>query len=138
MRVPLPTHKKKARIEIIPLIDIMFFLLATFVLVSMSMVKNQGISVQLPQSSTSIAEKEKPITTLTVTETNEIYFNKEKINLENLSTHLEQLKTVEPNPKVLINGDGKALFESAITVLDEVRRAGITKISIQTQGKKNP
>ena len=40
--------RKKARIEIIPLIDIMFFLLATFVMVSLSMVKNEGVSVMLP------------------------------------------------------------------------------------------
>ncbi len=135
MRVPLPTHKKKARIEIIPLIDIMFFLLATFVLVSLSMVKNQGISVNLPQASTSTADKDKALTTLTVTATNELYFNKDKIILEDLPQQLQQLKSTDADPKILINGDGKALFETAIAVLDEVRKTGITKISIQTQGK---
>jgi biopolymer transport protein ExbD len=50
--IPSPRGQKRARIEIIPLIDIMFFLLATFVMVSLSMVKNQGIPVRLPSAAT--------------------------------------------------------------------------------------
>ena len=57
MKITSPVSRKKARIEIIPLIDIMFFLLATFVMVSMSMVKNQGIAVNLPKASTSAAQQ---------------------------------------------------------------------------------
>ena len=53
MRIPAPAGRKKARIEIIPLIDVVFFLLATFVMVSLSMVKNEGISVNLPTAATS-------------------------------------------------------------------------------------
>ena len=53
MRIPSPTVARRARIEIIPLIDIMFFLLATFVMVSLSMVKNQGIPIRLPVATTS-------------------------------------------------------------------------------------
>ena len=53
MKTGSPFLKKRARIEIIPLIDIIFFLLATFVMVSLSMVKNHGINVALPTASTS-------------------------------------------------------------------------------------
>lgn len=52
MKIPAAHQRRRARIEIIPLIDIMFFLLATFVIVSLSMVKNQGIEVQLPTAET--------------------------------------------------------------------------------------
>src|SRR5690606_4101628 len=52
MKISAPAKRKKARIEVIPLIDIMFFLLATFVLVSMSMTENQGLLVALPESKT--------------------------------------------------------------------------------------
>lgn len=52
MKIPLPTTRRKARIEIIPLIDVVFFLLATFVMVSLSMIKNQGIRVNLPSAVT--------------------------------------------------------------------------------------
>ena len=59
-----PGGIKKARIEIIPLIDVVFFLLATFVMVSLSMTRNQGMSVALPTASTSgkQAESDKPVT----------------------------------------------------------------------------
>lgn len=128
--------RRRARIEIIPLIDIVFFLLATFVMVSLSMVKNRGIPVNLPRASTSVADNEKKsITAITVTEGNELYFNKEKMDQSELSGRLETLKANDPDPKILINGDGKATFESAILVLDEVRKAGIKKVSIQTQGE---
>ena len=54
MPISLPNVKRKARIEIIPLIDVVFFLLATFVMVSMSMVKNQGLQVRLPSAVTAL------------------------------------------------------------------------------------
>ena len=90
MKIPLPTSRRKARIEIIPLIDVIFFLLATFMMISLSM-------IEVPQQ-------------------------------------LKELKAQDPEIKVFINGDAKAYFESAIKVLDEVRRAGITKVAIQTKG----
>jgi hypothetical protein len=67
MNVPSPRSGKKARIEIIPLIDIVFFLLATFVMVSMAMIKNQGVSVNLPVASTSAPQERKEYTAITVT-----------------------------------------------------------------------
>ena len=136
MKITSPVSRKKARIEIIPLIDIVFFLLATFVMVSMSMVKNQGIAVNLPKASTSAAQHEKAFTTLTVTKGDEVYFNKEKISIKRLPARLAILKTKDADPKVLINGDSEAFLGSAVTVLDEVRKAGITKVSIQTKGKQ--
>jgi len=55
----IPSVRRRARIEIIPLIDIIFFLLATFVMVSTSMIKNLGITVQLPVASTSAPQDRK-------------------------------------------------------------------------------
>ncbi len=59
MIIPSSRPKKHARIEIVPLIDIMFFLLATFVMVSLSMVKNRGIAVVLPQAASGTPEDRK-------------------------------------------------------------------------------
>ena len=66
MPISLPNVKRKARIEIIPLIDVVFFLLATFVMVSMSMVKNQGLQVRLPSAVTAIPEARKSSVTVTL------------------------------------------------------------------------
>ena len=128
---------KRARIEIVPLIDIMFFLLATFIMVSLSMTKNQGVSVQLPAAGTATSlgnqqEMDKAVT-LTVTEKGELFFNKEKITLAQLSMKLQSYKAAAKDPRVVINGDGSTDFKHVVAVLDEVRRLGIAKVGINTE-----
>jgi biopolymer transport protein ExbD len=133
MKIPNPTIRKRARIEIIPLIDIIFFLLATFVMVSLSMVKNQGVSVNLPSANTATPLDRKEQAIITITENGLIYLNKEITTLERLSAQLGTLKIQNSDLQVFINGDAKAFFGTAITVLDEVRKLGISKIAIQTK-----
>lgn len=135
MNIPSPRAHKRARIEIIPLIDIVFFLLATFVMVSLSMVKDQGISVNLPVASTSASQERKDYTTISVNEKGDYFFNKEPITMEQLPVRLAALKSADPDPHVFINGDQKAEFGKAIAVLDEVRKLGISKVAIETKTK---
>lgn len=137
MKIPPVSQRRRARIEIIPLIDIMFFLLATFVMVSLSMVKNNGIAVNLPTADTGAAHDRKASTTLTVTEEGFLYLNKEKVSLEALPARLKALKESDPEVKVFINGDEKASFGEAVKVLDTVRKIGITRVAIETGGKKS-
>jgi len=138
MKIPLPPVRRKARIEIIPLIDVVFFLLATFVMVSLSMVRNQGINVNLPSARTGVSQERNVSVTITVTEQGDVLLDKEHIAFEALPTRLKELKAANPDTKVFINGDKKVFFETAIRVLDEVRAAGITKVAIQTKGSSNP
>lgn len=133
MKITLPVNRRRARIEIIPLIDIVFFLLATFVMVSLSMVSNQGISVNLPKASTGQLEDQSKSVTLTVNDQGNIFVDKSMSTFEEMSHHLAQLKAMHPDIKVFINGDDKAFFGQAVAVLDEVRRLGITKVSIRTK-----
>jgi biopolymer transport protein ExbD len=135
MNVPSPRSGKKARIEIIPLIDIVFFLLATFVMVSMAMIKNQGVSVNLPVASTSAPQERKEFTAITVTAAGDFYFNKEAVTMEQIVERLTALKSSQPDPRVFINGDQKAEFGKAIAVLDAVRKLGISKVAIETTSK---
>ena len=130
---------KRARIEIIPLIDIIFFLLATFIMVSLSMSKNQGVQVALPTASTAASlgdqkELEKAVT-LSVNQKGEVFYNKEKITLAQLPLKLQTLKAQSKDPKVIVNSDGKADFQYLVGVLDEVRKVGITKVGINTDKK---
>lgn len=133
MRIPLPAARRKARIEIIPLIDVVFFLLATFVMVSLSMVKNQGISVNLPSAVTGTAQERKSFTTVSVMEDGRLFLDKEAVNIEELKVRLDRMKG-DPDFKVLIHADEKAYFGAAVQILDEVRKLGITKVAIQTKG----
>jgi biopolymer transport protein ExbD len=125
--------KKKARIEIIPLIDVVFFLLATFVLFTLSLNKSGGLNVTLPQSATSDPRDPAGSITISVTEEGTLAWDKDPISLDEFITRLQAYKQVEPNPKVLINGDEAALFSQARYVFDEVRKAGIQKILIETR-----
>ena len=133
MIVPSPSSRKRARIEIIPLIDIMFFLLATFLMVSLSMIKNQGVQVNLPAAATSAPQEQKDFAIISITEQGDIFYNKEKIEPGQLRPYLESLRDTYAEPKVFINGDEKVVFGKVVTVLDEARQVGIVKVAIQTK-----
>ena len=131
--------KKRARIEIIPLIDIIFFLLATFIMVSLSMSKNQGVQVALPGAATAQpiadqSEMDKSVT-ISVNDKGEIFFNKDKIQPTQLPLKLQTFKLTAKDPKVIINSDGAADFKHVVAVLDEVRKLGISKVGINTDKK---
>ncbi len=133
--IPSPRSSRRARIEIIPLIDIIFFLLATFVMVSLSMVKNHALPVNLPAAATGTPQDRADFAAITITAAGGVFFNKEPVTPEQLEGALRRLLAERPDPKVFINGDSKAEFGRAIEVLDQVRRLGITKIAIETQRK---
>ncbi|MEI6210665.1 MAG: biopolymer transporter ExbD [bacterium] len=127
---------KRARIEIVPLIDVIFFLLATFVMVSLSMTKNQGVQVQLPNASTAekIEDRDKAAT-LTVRQNGEIFFNKDKVTLAQLPFKLQTYKAASKDPKVVVSAEANANFRNIVAVLDEARKVGILKVGISTEKK---
>ena len=136
MRIPAAYQRKKARIEIIPLIDIIFFLLATFVMVSLSMVRNQGISINLPVAATGQVVDRNEVKTITVTKNGEVFLDKQNVGIKGALAQLTALKAQNTDVKILINGDEQSDFGLVVKVLDEVRRIGITKVSIQTKGSE--
>lgn len=125
--------KKKARIEIIPLIDVVFFLLATFVLFTLSLNKSGGVSgINLPASETGGARDPSGVT-ISVTEAGTIAWNKDFVSLQEFIDRLRAFKASDPDGKILINGDEGAMFNAALYVFDEARKAGFNKIFIETK-----
>jgi len=133
--IPSPRSKRRARIEIIPLIDIIFFLLATFVMVSLSMIQNRGIPVQLPAAETGAAVPREASATISITEQGEVYFDRERVDTDQLMAALRRLVAANPSARVFVSGDTRAELGRAIEVLDEVRRAGIGNVAIETRPK---
>jgi biopolymer transport protein ExbD len=129
---------KKARIEIIPLIDVIFFLLATFVLFTLSLNKSAGPKVSLPQSETGVARDPTGTATITVTEEATIAWDKDFINGDEFLARLKAFYIHDPKAKILINGDENAKFSQAIYVFDEVRKAGFENVLIETQVRSKP
>lgn len=127
--------RKKARIEIIPLIDVIFFLLATFVLFTLSLNRIQSVPVNLPVAAppTNTPPSEKDTATIQVSGEGAIFWNRELIDLVELPARIAHMKTQTEDPRILIAGDEKARFGSTIAVLDEVRKAGIEKFSVETR-----
>lgn len=132
--IPSPSARRRARIEIIPLIDIMFFLLATFVMVSLSMVKNKGIPVNLPGAGTALPQDRGETHFVTLTRDGEIALDRQTVAPAALEAALRDLRGTDREPRILINGDTDASFGKAVHVLDTARRLGIRRIAIQTKG----
>jgi len=129
--------RPKARIEIIPLIDVVFFLLATFVLFTLSLQKMRSIEVTLPQGGVEGVEGDSTVFIQTSAE-GAFYWKKgrdtpaELISAAEIGPRLAHYKRTVPVPRVLIRTDRTAKFGAAVVVLDEVRKAGITQVSIET------
>ena len=132
MRMRSPIPKKHARIEIIPLIDIMFFLLASFMMVSLSQTHMKGIRVNLPSpSSAPVDPTVKDYVSIRVTEGNQIYFDNVAMLDEQILPRLYEMAQANKDVKVSISAEQQALHGDVITLLDRVRSANITKIGYQ-------
>jgi len=132
MKVASPIPHKHARIEIIPLIDIMFFLLASFMMVSLSQTHMKGIRVNLPAPG---ATQQNPLVkdyvAIRVSSGNTIYFDNAMVPEGEVLPKLYQLHQANSNIKVSLSAEEQALHGDVIAVLDHIRSAGITKIGYQ-------
>ena len=133
MRMRSPIPKKHARIEIIPLIDIMFFLLASFMMVSLSQTHMKGIRVNLPAANAPPPPPNQPkdYVSIRVTEGNLVYFDNAPVSDEQVLPRLYELRKGNAQLKVSLSTEQNALHGDVITVLDKVRSAGIDKIGYQ-------
>ncbi len=143
MHAASSTPGKKARIEIIPLIDIMFFLLASFMLVSLSMIRLQAIPTNLPQASTGQNVPKPDFTPIGIDKNGNIYFDKDKepIQANQIPIRLQPFyKEKQDDLKVFINADTACSYEMVITVLDQVRQVGVKKVSfpVKANNKFDP
>jgi biopolymer transport protein ExbD len=126
--------KKKARIEIIPLIDVIFFLLATFVLFTLSLSRIQSLPVQLPVAQPPTNQPPDPdLVTLQVSDAGTYFWNKEPITANEVAPRLHSYKAQVSTPRVLVSGDNRAKFGPTVFVLDAIRKEGIEQVSIETR-----
>ncbi len=130
-----PGGAKKARIEIIPLIDVIFFLLATFVLFTLSLNKSNGLKVQLPVSETAVPRDPSGTVTVSITEEGALAWNMDLVTLDEFLLRLQQYHLQEPDGRILINGDERAFFAQAVYVFDEARKAGFLKVFVETRSR---
>jgi biopolymer transport protein ExbD len=123
--------ENEARIEIIPLIDIMFFLLASFMLVSLSMVNLKALKVNLPTATAATLETKNDFVTVTVDRGGAAYFDKQPVGANELVQHLSAWRKTNENVRVFISGDADARHGDIIRVLDLVRSTGVQKVAFE-------
>ena len=132
MRMRSPIPHKKASIEIIPLIDIMFFLLASFMMVSLSQTHMKGIRVNLPSANAPPADPtKKDYIAIRVTEGGLIYFDNEPVVDNEVLPKLYALYQANKDVKVSLSAETLAMHGDVIGLLDRIRLSGITKVGYQ-------
>jgi biopolymer transport protein ExbD len=128
MRIPRQ-EQPKARIEIIPMIDVIFFLLVFFMVSTLSMTINRGLPVNLPTAATSQKDLRENLN-LTLTQNGDIFLNKEPISLHDLGPRVRTALASEPELMVIINADGDVRHHAVVEVMDELRLAGVARLAI--------
>lgn len=121
---------KKARIEIIPMIDTMMFLLVFFMLSSLSMIQQHGMPVNLPHAASGQDEVKK-VVTMTLTQDGNLFYEKEQIpSTAEVTARLTQMENNGTKPSVVINADRSVEHGRVVEVLDAVRQSGVIAVAI--------
>jgi biopolymer transport protein ExbD len=132
----------EARIEIIPLIDIMFFLLASFMLVSLSMQNSKSMKVNLPTAASASMEPKKDFVDISVDKAGQTFLDRKAIGSSDLLAALSATAKSNPDLRVFISGDRETRHGDMIRVLDLIRSAGIDKVAFDVrptdQQRKSP
>jgi biopolymer transport protein ExbD len=129
MRLASPFKRKHARIEIIPLIDIMFFLLAAFMMVSLQLDRSQNIRVALPEATMSHHAFKPDMLHIAVDKAGNAWVEKKEVSLPDLALVVSNRFRVDTNLPVYISGDRDTLNGAMTDVLDAVRAAGVQNVA---------
>lgn len=123
--------EEEATIDLTPMLDVVFIMLIFFI-VTASFVKEAGIDVNRPEASTAVS-KDRANILVAISETNEIWINKRRIDERAVQANIERLYAENPQGSVVIQADKKATTDTLIKVMDASRAAGVFDVSIATQ-----
>jgi biopolymer transport protein ExbD len=125
---------KKARIEIIPMIDTIFFLLVFFMISTLSMARYGGVPVNLPKAATG-QQPASESAAVTMTPDGKIFIDKQEVPRENIRALLQERLVANPELLVLINADERVEHGRVVDLMDDARQAGVTKMAIAVKPK---
>ncbi len=131
----LRLERKSARIELIPLIDIIFLLLVFFIYSMLSMIVYRGIPIILPGAHTVEAEKGQMLI-INIDENGQIFLDKELTPSRELLSRLKRQRAVFPEKTAIISGHKESPYKVFVDVLDKVRLAGFKKVSMEASPKR--
>lgn len=123
---------RKARIEMLPLIDIVFLLLVFFIYAMLSMAVHRSLPVELPNSTTAKIDKD-AVLSVTVKLDGSVYLDREPVPIQLLAEKLMRKALAAKDPGVLLFADRDLSYQYLFKVLDQIRMAGLTRISLQAE-----
>ncbi|NBY68068.1 MAG: biopolymer transporter ExbD [Betaproteobacteria bacterium] len=131
------TQRKKARIEIIPMIDVMMFLLVFFVLISVNVIPALGIKTQQPNSSQTQQLRTKDVqVVVTLGKENVIQVDGRDVELKDLSAAVKKKAGNADQIAVIVNSDKGAEVQTLVDVMDEIKKSGLGKVSLAARERK--
>jgi len=138
MKISSPIPKRHSRIVIIPLIDIMFFLLASFMMMALEMSKTENIKVNLPPASQSRQDFRPNMVNIAVDKSGAVWLEKKEVSLADLGLTLSNRFRANPDLPIYISGDRDTLHGDMVKVYQTVRAVGIQKVSFMTDSRQSP
>ena len=124
---------KEPLVMIIPMIDIMLFLLVFFMISTIYMVQTNTVQVALPQAAAGKMETRPNIVPITVTEKGDVLYDKDELPNEDLAGKVKASLESDPDTVFVLRGDKKADYEAVVLVLDLLKRSGAKHVSIATE-----
>jgi biopolymer transport protein ExbD len=130
-------ENRKARIEIIPMIDVMMFLLVFFVLLSLNVIPALGVKTSLPSSAAAKDLQTQNIARITMAVTGELQLEGRAMALDNMVAALKELEAKEPAKKlvIIVTADQKLEFQRIIDLMDALKGNGFESLSFATKRK---
>src|SRR5579863_2025256 len=138
MKLSSPIKRKHSRIEIIPLIDIMFFLLASFMMVSLQLDRTQNIKVDLPPATRARHDFKPDMLNIAVDKAGAVWLEKKQLSLPELGSFVSNRFKTDTNVPVYISGDRDTREGAMQDVLEIVRHAGVQKVAFMVGGSEEP
>ena len=129
-------EKNQPPVMIIPMIDIMLFLLVFFMISTIYMVQTNSLPVSLPQSTSAAQETRPNIVPITILSSGDVLFDKDTVPNRQLAEKIHKALTQDKNAIFVIRGDKSARYENVVAVLDLLKKSGAHKVSIATELKQ--
>jgi biopolymer transport protein ExbD len=129
--------KRHARVEIIPMIDVMMFLLVFFVLLSINVIPSRGLKADLPQSSAPVNTEPKPPIIVTLARDGALQVGDAHVSTATVAQEIRKQAHGDADLNVVIKGDAGASVQQMVDVMDALREGGIAKVSVATRVKGN-
>lgn len=132
MKLHFESQADDVRIDLIPLIDVVFCILIFFILASLQLTRQQAISINLPQSSTSALQTRKTLV-VSIDRNEQIYVDQQPVSQDNLYYTMQGFTQENPDGLMVLYADRSATYDSVIQLLDFMRQVGGKRVALATQ-----